>query len=457
MKRPGPEGSPSKPDDRSSPDASTADAAPLDASPSAQDVPRLPRLRVRVHTLDSIRHRDYRLVLAASTLSNAAFWLYRVVVGWLAYDMTRSPLLTSLVQGLDHLPFLVLGLFAGVLVDAWDRRKIVASAAASQAGVILLLALVVNLGRAQPWHLIAFVLAAGVGMMLSETARFALIANVVPRRSLFNAIALNNLTFNVTRLAIPALTGLTILAIGAGHTLMLGVAILLGVSAASLLMRKGGRTQDRTQRRASFSLLVRAARFLRGEPKVLTLVLLGAVPAVTVLPFIMGLMPVYAAEVFHVGPGGLGLLVSAVGVGASLGTLTLASLGGVKAVGRVLVLALAAVSASLIGFALSPTIYLAIPVLVLYGGALMTFFTVLDTSIQMAVPDEIRGTVTALSFMSIGLMPAGSVVAGSLAELLGAPGATLVAGSALALVLTALSIRSRYVWRLTTSGGHVSG
>lgn len=406
------------------------------------------RMNVQVHTLDSLRYRNYQLVWATTASASGAFWLYQVVIGWLTYDLTRSPLLTSLAQGLDHLPFLVLGLFAGVLVDALDRRKIIAVLSAYQAAVIVAFAAIVIWGQVQPWHIFVFVMAMGVSWPIIEPARAAMIPNIVPRRSLVNAIALNSLAFSLTRVALPAAAGALIVSLGTGRTMLLGAAMFLGASLAAQLMRAGQLEGRQTRSRPSLAHIVEAARYVRGEPLVLTLLLLGVVPVMLAMPFTAGLMPVYASEVFHMGAGGLGFMVSALGAGAIVGTLALATKGEVESKGHVLVVSLSLVIVSMTVLAFSRSMVTAVPALVTYGAALMVYFMVVSATIQTMVPDRLRGRVIALSAMSFGLIPIGSLMAGSIAELFGAPTATLVGAGALSVALLTVLVRFSFVWRL---------
>ena len=400
-------------------------------------------LPTRVHTLDALRHRDYRLLWAATFFASGSYWLYQVVVGWLAFNLTGSPLLTAIAQGLDHLPFLVLGLLAGVIADTWDRRKIIGIVSAYQALVMLAFAIVTLVGDVAPWHLFVFALAAGVAWTLSDPARMALIPNMVPRHTLVNAIALNSLAFNAPRLVVPAAAGFLIASVGPGRTLMFGVALFLATTWTAVAIRMPRDEQTATKRRPSVRDLAETARYLKEAPSIRALLLLQSMAPLLMVPFVAGLMPVYAAEVFGVGSGGLGLLVSSMGIGAVAGSLGVASIGEIRNRALTLRLAVAFAVGGMAAFSLAPSMAMAVPALIVLSASTMTFFAVVGASIQSAVPDHLRGRVTSLAVMSFGLLPLGGLLAGGLAELLGAPTSTLIAAAAVAVLFTVFSVRFR--------------
>ena len=410
------------------------------------------RPHFRVHTLDSLHHRNFRFLWVSTLCVTGGFFVYRVVVGWLTYDLTGSPLLTALSQGLDNLPFLVIGPMAGVVVDTWDRRRIVASVAVYQAAVTAVFAAVMIFGTVESWHIIVYVLAMGVSWAITDPAKLSILPNIVPKHSLINAMALNSMASSASRLVLPALAGVLIAVIGGGHTLALGVALFLGASLTALTLDLGKAERQRTAAMPRFAELADAARYLKGEPSVLALMVLRVIPAVLVAPFVAGLMPVYASEVFGTGSAGLGLLISALGVGALVGTLTLATKGEIRLKGRALFLGLVIAVGAMIAFSLVRTMVLALPVLVLFNASLLVFGVTSNATIQSLVPDELRGRVASLGMIRAGLTPLGCLLAGGIAEVLDAPTATLIAGFAVSALLVVTMLRFRHIWtsRYTT-------
>jgi MFS family permease len=405
-------------------------------------------INVKLHTLDSLRYRNFRLMWAL-TFSVAGFdWLHSVVMGWMTFDVTRSPLLTSLALAMSSVPFLLVGPFAGVLVDNWDRRKVLAAGMAAKAILVSAFTAVVLLGYLQTWHIFAFLLAIGLAAVLTYPAMVSLVSNIVPRQNLVNAYALNSFAYNSTRLFVPAIAGLSIILLGPGRTLLLGVAMLLAATLAAQAIRVEPARRKVGRRRSPLIQLAEAARYVRGEHTVLALLLMSTLSVVFLLPFVHGLLPVYAASVFDVGPAGLGLLVSAPGVGSMVGTALVASAGDMRRIGRVIVVGLVWATIAMVAFSRSGSFVLSLLILMVLSGGLTTFYTVSGAAIQSSVPDELRGRIASLGGVALGFYPVGAIVAGTLAELLGAPAATLIAGAVLVVLLIALLPVLRSVWRI---------
>ena len=169
---------------------------------------RKPRMRpMRVHTFDSLLHRDYRFLWASTLFFSGAFWMQQVIIGWLTYELTQSALLTSLAMGLDALPILIAGPLGGLLVDRWDKRKLLAGVFAYQSLLALGFGGLVLLSDVNAWHIFSFIFLMGIGWVIVDPARMALIPSIVPHHNMVNAFALNSLAFSITRLAIPAVGG----------------------------------------------------------------------------------------------------------------------------------------------------------------------------------------------------------------------------------------------------------
>ena len=417
--------------------------APKIAKPRMRPI----RMPTRVRTFDSFRYRDYVLLWLATAFSSGGFWLQQVIVGWLAYDVTGSAFWTSLALGLDALPILFVGPLGGLLVDKFDRRKLMAGIYAYQAAVTSAFAAVVLLGALQTWHIFAFIFFMGLSWVISDPARMSLIPNIVPRERLVNAFALNSLAFSVTRLAAPAVGGVLIAGAGVGYALALEVALQLCAAAAVIPLKVAAANRSALRFGDVFRDLAEGARYVLGMPILLMLFALAALPAVLVMPSIQGLMPVYAAEVFGVDARGLGLLLSAVGAGSTLGTFALASVGDIRAKGKALLISVAAVALATLAFSVNGVFETAYLNLMLLSGATMTVFSVTGAVVQGTVSDEFRGRVSGLYMITWGLYPFGSLASGYLADSFGAPSATRIAGGALILALALGAWKFRRLWR----------
>lgn len=417
--------------------------APKIAKPRMRPI----RMPARVRTFDSFRYRDYVLLWLATAFSSGGFWLQQVIVGWLAYDVTGSAFWTSLALGLDALPILFVGPLGGLLVDKLDRRKLMAGIYAYQAAVTSAFAAVVLFGALQTWHIFAFIFFMGLSWVISDPARMSLIPNIVPRERLVNAFALNSLAFSVTRLAAPAVGGVLIAGAGVGYALALEVALQLCAAAAVIPLKAAAANRSALRFGDVFRDLAEGARYVLGMPVLLMLFALAALPAVLVMPSIQGLMPVYAAEVFGVDARGLGLLLSAVGAGSTLGTFALASLGDIRAKGAALLISVSVVALATLAFSVNGAFQTAYLNLMLLSGATMTVFSVTGAVVQGTVSDEFRGRVSGLYMITWGLYPFGSLASGYLADRFGAPSATRIAGGVLILALALGAWKFRRLWR----------
>ena len=405
---------------------------------------------VRIRTLESFQHRSFRFLWA--TLFGGAFsgWMVNVVVGWLTFHLTHSPLLTGLAIGIGALPAVIVGPIAGVFVDAWDRRKTVAIALGLWALFVAGFGVVVIVGPVAPWHLFAFALLTGVAGSLLGPAEQALLANVIPKRLYVNGFALAGLAGSITRLAAPAFTGFSIALIGPGPTLMLAVIFLLVAIYSTLMIEGFNYNRHPLRPRVVLTELSEAAGYILHNKTVLSMTLLIASFMLLLTPVNMGLMPVYADEVFSGGPELLGLLVATLGAGNTIGAIVLASLGEIRQKGLLIVVTACITGVGLLAFSQSGTLLLAFSILVAYGATMVITYTVAEVVIQSIVPDNMRGRVVALSGTTLIAFPIGTLIVGGLAQLYGAPAATLVSGTALIAVVLLMSIAFRAEWSFNT-------
>ena len=411
----------------------------------------LPHLRpvhmpAKVHTFDSFQFRNYRVLWATTFFSSGGFWLQQVVIGWLTYQMTQSAFLTTLAMGLDALPLLIAGPIGGMLVDSRDRAKLLAYIYLYQAAVTFIFGLVVVLGLLETWHIFAFIITMGFAWVILDPARIALISNTVPKENLVNAFALNSLAFSVMRLAAPAAGGLMIVAIGPGPTLLAEAILQLIAFRVALGLNLPKAAPKKLRISSAIAAIMEAVRYVKGQPVILGLMLFGIVPPMVVFPFAHGLLPVYAAEVYHVGPTGLGVLMASLGAGATIGMIALASVGEIRNKGVLSIASLVLTALSMVVLSQTSSPVLAFPVFMVLSIGVMAFMSTTSATIQSIVPDEFRGRVSALYVLTFGLMPVGSLAAGVLAENLGAPSATLIGSGVVALLLTVLAVRFRAAW-----------
>jgi predicted MFS family arabinose efflux permease len=371
-----------------------------------------------------------------------------VVIGWLAYEITRSAFLTSVAMGLDALPILLAGPLGGLVADAFDKRRLLIFAYLYQSVLTLTFASFVMLGTVAIWHMFAFILLTGLSWVITDPTRSSMLPGIVPREGLMNAFALNSMAFSVSRLATPALGGLLLASAGAGLPLLLVGTLHLMAMVVVLPIRFKNDSRAVLRVTTAFSQLSEGARYVAAHPVLRPLFLVAIIPPLMVMPFVHGLMPVYAAEVFNVGPTGLGLLLSAIGIGSTAGAFILATWAKFHRRGRVVLIGIAVMAVTMIAFSRSPLYGTAIPIIIVLSAGMMMFFSVTSASIQSVVRNDYRGRVSGLYMVTWGLFPVGSLTAGALAQGFGAPMATLLSGVAVLIALAGIGLWVRSLWSL---------
>jgi MFS family permease len=397
----------------------------------------------------ALRHRNFRLFLGGQVVSVSGTWMQQVALGWLVYRLTRSAFLLGLVGFASQIPSLFVAPFAGVWADRWNRhRMIVATQALSMVQAFVLAALVLS-GSVRIGHVLALSLFLGIVNAFDIPARQAFLVEMVGgREDLANAIALNSSTFNVARLVGPSVAGVLIAAVGEGVVFLTNGLSYLAVLAALLAMRlppraprPGPLVPARRHLGEGFTYVTRFA-------PIRAILLLLSVVSLAGAPYIV-LMPVFAADILHGDAHTLGFLTAAVGVGALGGALLLASRRTVRGLGRYIVASVTTFGAALVAFSLSRSVGLSLLLAFVAGFSLMLHMASSNTIVQTIVEDDKRGRV--MSFYAAafqGTMPLGSLLAGSLAGLVGAPrtlrlgGAVCVVG-ALAFARTLPAIRAQ--------------
>ncbi|HEV8112122.1 MAG TPA: MFS transporter [Planctomycetota bacterium] len=370
--------------------------------------------------LRSLRHRNYRLFLTGQLISLIGTWMDTVAESWLVYRMSHSALLLGLAAFASQIPVFVFGPLGGVLADRHDRRKILLWTQALSGVLAMVLAILTLTHAVTIWQVIA--LAAGLGLVnaVDMPTRQAFVVDLVERKDLMNAIALNSSMFNAARVVGPAVAGLLVAGVGEGWCFFANavsyIAVIIGL--AMIRSRQG---TGHGSGASAVHQLKEAFRFVVHEKPILVLLLLLAVVSLAGMAYSV-LMPIFADEILHGGPRGLGLLMGSAGVGALGGAVTLAMKREIDGLGRWITLGATGFGAALIVFGQSRLLWLSCVVMLVAGYAMMVQMSSLNTVIQSMVPDRLRGRIMAIytaTFM--GMAPAGALLSGSLAHRIGAP------------------------------------
>ena len=379
-----------------------------------------------------LRNRDFTRFIAARFLATLAVQMQTVAVGWQVYEVTRNPLDLGLVGLSQFLPFVLLILPAGHLADSRDRRRILAACFALECLCALLLLAFAARGLDSARPVFAVMVLFGVARAFAMPTGQALLPNLVPRAQFGTAVALNSSTWQVATIAGPSLGGLVYLA---GPSVVYGsVAALLAASVLMVLsLRTGGRDEARSVEPPGWQALLSGLRFVRSRRLVL-----GAI-SLDLFAVLFGgataLLPVYAADVLHVGPAGLGWLRTAPGIGAALCGVALGVLPISRQVGRWMFGGVIVYGLATLVFGLSTVLWLSLMALVVMGAGDMVSVYVRHLLVQLETPDDIRGRVSAVNAVFIGASnEVGEFESGVTAAWFGTVPAVIVGGFATLLV-----------------------
>jgi len=384
--------------------------------------------------LRALRHRNYRLFFAGQLISLIGTWMQSVGEMWLVYRLSHSSLLLGTAGFCSQIPVFLLAPLGGVLADTRDRRRILVatqSAAMILAGILAALTLT---GVVRIWHVFTLAALLGVVNAVDIPTRQAFVADLVARDDLMNAIALNSSMFNGARVVGPAVAGVLVASIGEGWCFFANSVSYIAVIAGLLMMKFGTQRQRKQQMEISaFEHIAEGFRFVFSAAPIRALMLLLGAVSLLGMPYAV-LMPLFADQILHAGAHGLGILMGFSGGGALLGAITLAMKKRVQGLGMWVTVSAAMFGVVLIAFSFSRHFWLSCLLIFCTGFFMMLQMSSSNTLIQSMVPDRLRGRVMAVySMMFMGMAPLGSLLAGAVADRIGAP-LTVAGGAALCIV-----------------------
>ena len=376
----------------------------------------------------ALRHRNYRLFFLGQGVSLVGTWMTRVATSWLIYRLTGSALLLGVLGFAGQVPTFVLAPFAGVLVDRWDRHRVLVVTqvlAMLQSAALAVLALT---GVITVTHVVVLSICQGLINAFDMPARQALVVHMVDDRTdLANAIALNSSMVNAARLVGPSVAGVLIAWVGEGLCFLTDAVSYLAVIASLLMMRLALPTRPVGSANA-FGELLDGFRYAVGFVPIRALLGMLAMVSLAGMPYAV-LMPIVAGNVLHGGAHTLGFLMAASGLGALGGALYLASRRTVLGLGRLIPLAVIALGLGLVGVSQSRLLWLSLLLMPVVGAGMMVQMAASNTVLQTIVDEDKRGRVMSFYAMAfVGMTPFGSLAAGALAQRFGAPAALLLGG-----------------------------
>ena len=382
----------------------------------------------RSSTFAALRYRNYRLWFFGQATSLVGTWMQSVAQGWLVYQLTGSKLALGAISFAGSIPTLFLMLPAGVLADRFPKRKLLLMTQTAMMLCAFALAALAASGVLQVWHIGVLAFGLGVANSFDAPARQSLAVEMVEdRRDMMNAIAMNSTMFNLARIAGPAIGGVVLAHLGAVWCFALNGLSFLAVLVALWRMRLP-QVALAPQNEPFAAQIVTGLRYIWGNTPIRTIIALVGVSSLFGLSYAT-LMPAYVVDVLHVGEAGLGSLSAAVGVGALIGSLAVASLGSFRRKGLLLAAGSLIFPLALLSFAQTRYLPLSLACLALVGFGFVMQNATSNTLVQSIVPDDLRGRVMgAYTLTFFGTTPFGALLAGTLAQAL---------GPALAVVLSA--------------------
>jgi len=385
------------------------------------------------HAWRALKHRNFRLFFGGQSISLIGTWMTRVATGWLVYRLTGSALLLGTVSFAGQIPTFLFAPFAGVWVDRLDRRQVLIwTQAVSMAESLALAGLTLSHHITIHW-VIALSAVQGLVNAFDMPGRQAFMVQMVEdRRDLSNAIAINSSMVNMARLVGPSLAGMLIAVSSEGWCFLADGISYIAVIASLLMMRLHVPVVARKPTSTWTEMQV-GWTYVSTSVPVRTILLLFAMVSLMGMPFVV-LMPIFAARVLHGGPHTLGFLMGAMGVGALISALALAARRSVRGLARMIPIAAVVFGAGLIGFGLSRVFWLSAVTVLIAGAGMMQGMAGSNTIIQTIVPEDKRGRVMSYYTMAfVGMAPFGSLLAGSMAHVLGAPSTVVLNGCAVLL------------------------
>jgi MFS family permease len=407
------------------------------------------RPRRAPHLTRALQHRNYRLFFSGQTVSLVGTWITRIATSWLVYRLSGSVFLLGIVGFFGQIPTLILAPFAGVLVDRWNRHRILVITQVLSMLQSVALAVLTFAGIITVVDVLILQVVQGIINAFDTPARQAFVVEMVEDRAdLPNAIALNSSMVNASRVIGPSIGGIIIAAVGEGWCFAIDAVSYVAVIASLVAMRIVKLERARPDTRVLEELkngFSYVARFAPVRESLLLLALVGTMG----MPYTV-LMPAIASTVLHGGPHTLGYLMTASGVGALGGALYLASRTTVLGLGRAIVVATMTFGVALTAFSFSRNLWLSLLLMPFVGGGMMVEMASTNTIIQTIVDDQMRGRVMAFYTMAfLGTAPLGSLLAGFVADHIG-PMKTILLGGTSCIIAGAV-----FAMRLPKLRAHV--
>ncbi len=406
--------------------------------------------KTRAHVFTALKTPPFRRYWMGSLASVLGFQIMLIAQGWLVYDLSGEEIYLGYAGLAAGIPAILLNAFGGVVADKVDPRRLLMITQTACCVLMIILGIITSLGIVEIWHVLLFAFLIGCVNAFDMPTRQALFPHLIKREDMMNAVALNSMVWQGTRVVGPAIGGVIIgtrFGEGPGFFAASVGFVAMAFVAYSLVVPEIKRASGNSMAHE----LIQGVRYVWTHPIFLFLIGMTFFNSIFGMSYNI-LLPVFARDIFDVGSSGLGLLGSAAGCGAIIGTIFTASLGNFKHKGRLVFGGAISFGLLLILFAVTSSAFAFFPlalVLVFFAGLSTSVYMVtVMTTLQMLVPDELRGRVMGLYYMTFSLMPIGALQSGVIAQYTSAPFAVAVGGAAVVLFAVVMGVFNRQVRNL---------
>jgi MFS family permease len=378
----------------------------------------------------SLHYRNYRLFFSGQSISLIGTWMQRIALPWLVYQTTGSVFLLGVVSFAGQIPTFFLTPVTGVLTDRWSRYRVLVTTQVASMLLAGLLALFTLTGTINIWLIVIISILLGCVNAFDVPARHSFVIDMVEKKEdLGNAIALNSLMFNGARLIGPSVAGILLAAAGEGICFLMNSVSYIFVIISLLLMHVPER-QERVKETHLLTEMKEGLAYTFGFAPIKYIILLLGLVSLMTLSYQV-LMPAYAKEILKGGSNTYGFLMGAVGFGALIGAVYLASREKIIMLGNIIHRSTLLLGTGLIAVSFSRITTISLVLMVFVGLGMMIHTAACNTILQTVTDDDKRGRVMSFYAMAImGIAPFGSLLAGSLARLIGTPATIFVSGMA---------------------------
>jgi MFS transporter, DHA1 family, staphyloferrin A biosynthesis exporter len=394
----------------------------------------------------ALHSRVFQIFMSGSLVTRVGDWMDLVALNWAVLQLTNSPLMLGVVNACRLLPTFLLSLPAGLLADRYDRRKLLIYIQLAMMFLTFCLGYLVDSGTTLFWVFILIVTLRSMLAAMDSPIRNALLPNLVSPNAMSSAIAINTLVINLSRIIGPAIAGMLLAVTDIANLFYINAWGTLGVL-ISLLMIRSHAVPKFNKKNREKTTFKEAADYVKSQPAVQSLLILAIVPMIFGFPYTT-MMPLFARDLLNLGPEGFGLLLSISSIGALVGGTWLSLGKEIRGAGKWLICSVMGFGLSLLLFIAAQNFLQAGIAMFLVGLTSQTYRTMSRITLQVLVPDQLRGRVLSIALMDRGFIPLGAIFLGAIATWAGTTWAGIVMGVGCIAITTIILTIRRQIWNL---------